>query len=225
MHFQLFSHIFQGFSEFTCFPGEYDRFLSIFWHCQASAFLFAQRCYSFCWKFFDLFDQIYSHMSPGPDAFRFFTQSTPGPRVSLWWSMIQESELGEPVHCLDSIQSPSTYPIIIHLIFLQYVQCCVCPPENVKFLEWDRKRAFLWHFQFLSFLDKIAINEASRFSPEIMFCFQFVLFFLLHCRIWFVRFSVNITAVFFSLFDILPNSVVLVSPPFLPFRKLGRIES
>ena len=51
---------------------------------------------------------------------------------------------------------------------------------------------------FLSFLDVSTRNEASRYAPESVLCFQFVLFPLWLCRIWFVSLSLKITAVFFS---------------------------
>ena len=35
------------------------------------------------------------------------------------------------------------FPILIYLISLQYVQCCVCPPDNMSVLEWDREKSFL----------------------------------------------------------------------------------
>ena len=56
----------------------------------------------------------------------------------------------------------------------------------------------------------MTINEASTYTPEITLCFQFVLITLLLGRIWFICFSLNITAVFFFFFfffDVLPNSV------------------
>ena len=55
--------------------------------------------------------------------------------------------------------------------------------------------------------DMITTDVASRFSPEIMFCFQFVLFLLLNGRIRFVRFSLGVAALFCSIFDVLPKSV------------------
>ena len=61
-------------------------------------------------------------------------------------------------------------------------------------------------YNFLSFLNMLTINEVPRYTSEITICFRFILFWLLTCRIWFVRFSLKITGVFHS-FDILPNSV------------------
>ena len=60
-------------------------------------------------------------------------------------------------------------------------------------------------YTFLSLLNRMTMNDVSKCTPE-MFCFQFVLFLFLLCRIWLLRFSLKITAVFFSFFAVLPNS-------------------
>ena len=48
--------------------------------------------------------------------------------------------------------------------------------------------------------------KLADITSEIMLCFQIVLFSFVLCRIWFVRFSLETTTVFFSFFNVLPNS-------------------
>ena len=59
----------------------------------------------------------------------------------------------------------------------------------------------------LLLLNVMTVNEASRDTPDIMLCFQIILFLLWFCSIRFVHLSLKITAVFISVFGILANSV------------------
>ena len=75
--------------------------------------------------------------------------------------------------------------MVFNPTFLHYVQCSVCPPDNVNIFEWNGNELSCGTYKF-SLVNMMTIKEASRYTPEIMImCFyQFVLF-------------LKITAVFF----------------------------
>ena len=116
----------------------------------------------------------------------------PRPRVSSKWY-----ELGETGRWPWQLPITSNVPIIINLTFSQYVPFSVCPPDNINVVEWDKKRASLWDTQCLSFLNMMTRNEASRYTPEIMFWLPIRLVLVVALQNLFIRLSLKITAVFF----------------------------
>ena len=168
--------IFQGFIEFLVLRIDVKK-RSPFLHFRALVFLLASPVFlsaeissTYLTKFLAIYQRVWTLL----ESSSFSSRENLYPRGGKLFLTVADHLQRSKYH-LSNI--PAVSPI--H---------CVCPPEKVIVLEWDRKRTFLWHVQFVSSLNVMMINEASTCATETKLCFQFVLFSLLLGRIWFVRF-------------------------------------
>ena len=83
----------------------------------------------------------------------------------------------------------------------------MCPLDNTNVFERDRKRTFVWHMQFLSLLKMMTKNEASRIFSRNHALLPIRLVLVVALQNMVRPFLLKITAVFFSYFAVMPNSV------------------
>ena len=101
----------------------------------------------------------------------FSRQSPPGPHVSVARFFFQYSKLFETCPRIRQVSRAINVPIIINALLLLDIQIRMSSYGNVNVLQWNREWFFSRRVKFDSGFNVMAVYEASRHGPEVIYRF------------------------------------------------------
>ena len=137
-YFQFLTSILNGFLEFLI-PrvNEIDTTQS---SCVLQMeFSFDHFCFSFSLACFPIDFKSSGHRWSGLDVKLFPRQSPPGPQISVWKFLIQESKLSETCPRIRQVYWSIDIPIIIDAFLLFDIQICTSSSGYVNVFQWNRE--------------------------------------------------------------------------------------